>query len=446
MSFSRKLDRRRRWLKVTLLLGAVAIFAVVVLAGCGSSSSSSSTESGAAESEEAATEEAATEEGGTEEASEEEEGSESSGATTVSEAELQTTVNTALETEEIKASSLPPLMKETLELATAEPSEEEMETAFECWKANSCTIGEGPITLGLADGFGDNTWRQFSKMGVILQAMKFPEVGKIILTNAHGELATFQSNLRSLTAQGAKAIVVYNDFGPAAYSALEAAQREGAAISTYVGPNDGAPVTAINTRVQPDICQAGKEMAKATEEAIGGKGPVAYFEGTPGNPEDEGWKKCASEEGIESIFEGETEWTPAGAQKAASALVASGKPVKAILYSYSNPVPSIVNVYLKAGKEIPAIVTWTQNNETTCQWIEHPYKLYQTNALNWAARVSVDAVVKKTEGEEVPEAVIYPQPFSPAKKSSCEKGKPAEYPGKSALIPEFLTEKMLAGQ
>jgi ABC-type sugar transport system substrate-binding protein len=411
-----------------------------VLAGCGGGSSSSSSTEEAAE-----TEEPATEEGGAEEVAEEE-GSESSAESTISESELQETVNTALETEEIKASSLPPLMKEALELATGEPSKEEMETAYECWKANSCTIGEGPITLGLADGFGDNTWRQFSKMGVILQAMKFPEVGKIILTNAHGELATFQSNLRSLTAQGAKAIVVYNDFGPAAYSALEAAQREGAAISTYVGPNDGAPVTAINTRVQPDICQAGKEMAKATEEAIGGKGPVAYFEGTPGNPEDEGWKKCATEEGIESIFEGETEWTPAGAQKAASALVASGKPVKAILYSYSNPVPSIVNVYLKAGKEIPAIITWTQNNETTCQWIEHPYKLYQTNALNWAARVSVDAVVKKTEGEEVPEAVIYPQPFSPAKKSSCEKGKPAEYPGSSALIPEFLTEKMLAGQ
>jgi ABC-type sugar transport system substrate-binding protein len=445
MSFSGKFDRKRGWLKLTLLFGAIALFAIVVLAGCGGGGSSSSSTEGAAETEEPATEEGSAEEAGSEEATEEE-GSESAGETTVSEAELQETVNTALETEEIEASSLPPLMKEALELATGEPTEEEMETAYECWKSNSCTIGEGPITLGLADGFGDNTWRQFSKMGVILQAMKFPEVGKIILTNAHGELATFQSNLRSLTAQGAKAIVVYNDFGPAAYSALEAAQREGAAISTYVGPNDGAPVTAINTRVQPDICQAGKEMAKATEEAIGGKGPVAYFEGTPGNPEDEGWKKCATEEGIESVFEGETEWTPAGAQKAASALVASGKPVKAILYSYSNPVPSIVNVYLKAGKEIPAIVTWTQNNETTCQWIEHPYKLYQTNALNWAARVSVDAVVRKTEGEEVPEAVIYPQPFSPAKKSSCEKGKPAEYPGSSALIPEFLTEKMLAGQ
>jgi ABC-type sugar transport system substrate-binding protein len=433
MSFSGKFDRRRGWLKVTLLLGAVTVFAIVVLAGCGGSSSSSSS----SESTPAETEEATEEEGGSEEAPAE---------TTVSEAELQKTVDQALETNEIKASTLPPLMVEALELATGEPSKEELDKAFECWKASSCTIGEGPITLGLADGFGDNTWRQFSKMNVILQAMKFPEVGKIITTNAHGELATFQSNLRSLTAQGAKAIVVYNDFGPAAYSAMQAAQREGAKIATYVGSNDGAPTSAITTRVQPDICEAGKEMAKATEEAIGGPGPVAYFEGTPGNPQDEGWKKCATEAGIEADFEAETEWTPAGAQKAASALVASGKPAKAILYSYSNPVPSIVNVYLKAGKEIPAIVTWTQNNETTCQWIEHPYKLYQTNALNWAARVAVDASVKAVEGEEVPEAVIYPQPYSAAKKSSCEKGKPAEYPGKSALVPEALTEKMLAGQ
>ena len=436
MSFSGKFDRRRGWLKVTLLIGAVAVFAVVVLAGCGGSDDTTGgSETTAAETEEATSEEAA-----------EEGGEEASGETTVSEAELQKTVNQALETEDIKASELPPLMAEALELATPEPSQEEMDKAFECWKGTSCTIGDGPITLGLADGFGDNTWRQFSKMNVILQAMKFPEVGKIITTNAHGELATFQANLRSLTAQGAEAIVVYNDFGPAAYPALEAAQREGAATSTFVSPGDGAPTSAITTRVQPDICQAGKEMAKATEEAIKAPGPVAYFEGTPGNPQDEGWKKCATEAGIESDFETETEWTPAGAQKAASALVASGKPVKAILYSYSNPVPSMVNVYLKAGKEIPAIITWTQNNETTCQWIEHPYTLYQTNALNWAARVSVDAVVKATEGEEVPPEVIYPFPFSEAKKSSCDKSKPAEYPGASALVPDALTEKMLAGQ
>ena len=216
MSFSGKFDRRRGWLKVTLMIGAVAVFAVVLLAGCGGSDDTTggSEETAAAETEEATTEEAP-EEGAEEESSE----------GTVSEAELQKTVNQALETEDIKADTLPPLMIEALEMATGEPSPEEIDKAFECWKADSCTLGEGPITLALADGFGDNTWRQFSKMNVILQAMKFPEVGKFIATNAHGELATFQANLRSLTAQGAEAIVVYNDFGPAAYPAMQAAQR-----------------------------------------------------------------------------------------------------------------------------------------------------------------------------------------------------------------------------
>src|SRR4051794_27516437 len=102
MSFSGKFDRRRGWLKVTLLIGAVAVFAVVLLAGCGGSDDTTggSEETAAAETEEATSE--AAEEGGSEE--------EASGETTVSADELQKTVNQALETEDIKADSLPPLM------------------------------------------------------------------------------------------------------------------------------------------------------------------------------------------------------------------------------------------------------------------------------------------------------------------------------------------------
>lgn len=433
MSVDERTDGQGRRPRLLLVIAAVAVFALLLLAACGSDD-----DSGGGGGTDTAAEEAgenASEEGGAE-----------GGAAEVSPEELQETVNTALETESITADSLPTLMKEALERATPEPDAKTMETAFECWQKNSCSVGDGDITLALADGFGDNTWRQFSKMNMILQALTYPEVGELVFTNAHGDLATFQADLRNLTAQGVDGIAVYNDFGPAAYSAMQAAQREGAVISSYVGTNDDATQAAITTRVQPDVCEVGKEMAKAVKSAIGATGPVAYFEGTPGNPQDQGWQKCATEAGIESIYTGTTEWTPAGAQKAASALVASGKPVKAILYSYSNPVPSIVDVYLKANKEIPAIITWTQNNETTCQWLEHPYELYQTNALNWAARVSVTAIMTKVEGGEPDEAVIYPMPYEPAKKSSCDKSKPAEYPGPSALVPEDLSDKMLAGQ
>jgi ABC-type sugar transport system substrate-binding protein len=360
----------------------------------------------------------------------------------VSAADLQKTVDTALQTTDVKADSLPPLMKSALERATPQPSQEDMDKAFACFQKATCTLGDGDLVVGHADGFGDNTWRKFSKMSVILQSMTHPEIGKIIFTNAHGQLAAFQSDLRNLTAQGAKLIVSYNDFGPAAYPAFTAAQRAGAVVTTYTGPNDGAPTTAITSSIQPNICDAGKNMAVRTKEAIGDKGS-AIFHGTPGNPQDAGWTKCAIEDGVNEVFQADTLWTPAGAQKATAALIASGKPAEAILYSYSNPVPNIVRTFNEANKPVPAIITWTQDNGTSCLWKKDPFTLYQTNALNWTARVAVDTALAKNQGEDVPAQLIYPFPFVEAKAPPPAPGKPADYPGQSALVPDYLVNKIL---
>jgi ABC-type sugar transport system substrate-binding protein len=365
-------------------------------------------------------------------------------ASNVSAADLQKTVNAALQTTSIPADSLPPLMKEALSIATVPLTQAQKDKAFACWQASSCQLGSGNVTVAEADGFGDNTWRKFSKMDVILQAITYPNVGKFIYTNAHGDLSTYQSDIRSLTAQGAKVIVAYNDFGPAAWPAFAAAQRAGALVSTFVGASDGAPTSTITTRVQPDLCQVGRVMAQATHSAVG-SAAVAYFTGTPGNPQDAAWQKCATQAGVNSIFNADTSWTPAGAAKAASALIASGKPAKAILYSYSNPVPNIVNTYNKAGKPIPAIITWTTDNGTLCQFKQKPYTLYLTNALNWAARVSVTALMDKLAGQSVASAVIYPMPFNKAAAAGCRAGAPADYPGASALVPDDLVAKMLGG-
>jgi ABC-type sugar transport system substrate-binding protein len=365
-------------------------------------------------------------------------------SSTVSAADLQATVDAALQTTTITADSLPPLMKEALTKATIPLTQAQLDKAYACWTATSCQLGSGNVTVAEADGFGDNTWRKFSKMDVILQAMQYPEVGKFIYANAHGDLAQYQSGIRSLTAQGAKVIVAYNDFGPAAWPAFTAAQRAGAFVSTFVGGSDGASTSAITTRVQPDLCEVGKVMAKATQDAVGNV-PVSYFTGTPGNPQDSAWQKCATSAGIHSIFNADTSWTPAGAAKAAAALIASGKPAKAILYSYSNPVPNIVKAFGKAGKPVPAIITWTTDNGTLCQLKATPYTLYLTNALNWAARVSVTAMLDKVAGQTVDAAVIYPMPFNKADPNGCKTGAPADYPGTSALVPDSLVTKMLGG-
>jgi ABC-type sugar transport system substrate-binding protein len=421
MGFDGRSNHRRRRFTVSVPIGVVAVVAAGVLAGCGSSDSAgSATNSGSAATVAA-----------------------DSGAK-VSATELQATVDRALDTDAVKAADLPQLLREALQRATPALSQAKLDKAYECWKANSCTIGNGKITLAQADGFGDNTWRHFTKMNAILQALTHPEVGKFIYTDANGQLASYQANLRTLTAKGVTAIATINEFGPAAYPALKAAQRAGAHVATYLGASADAPEGAITTRAEFDQCAVAKAMADTTETAVSAKGPVAYFEGLPGNPQDARVKECLAEKGVKPVFDEATDYTAAGTQKATSALIASGKPVKAILYSYANPVPSIVNTYLKAGKDIPAIITTTQSNETTCQWIEHPYKLYDTNSTNWAVRIAVDAAVEAAKGNEVPKTVIFPQPLVEAKKSNCDKSKPAEYPGPSGLVPDALAAKMLA--
>jgi ABC-type sugar transport system substrate-binding protein len=409
------------------VLSLIAVAAFV--AACGSSGSGSSTATTASSGSTAAP---ATSAGGT---------VTTVGGSSTASASLTQTLAAALQAT-VPLSTVPPLMQEALARVSMPLTAAQMAKAFQCWQASSCTLGSGKITLAEADGFGDNTWRKFSKMDVILQALTYPQIGKFIYTNAHGNLSEYQSDVRNLTAEGVKLIVAYNDFGPAAWPTFEAAQRAGAYVSTFVGPSNGAPASAITTSVQPDICQAGKTMAAALFAAVGHV-PVAYFSGTPGNPQDEGWQKCATEAGVKAIFQANTQWTPAGAQEAASALIASGKAAKAILYSYSNPVPNIVNAYASAGKPLPAILTWTTDNGTLCQFAKKPYTLYLTNALNWAARVSVTALVDKDSGQTVPAQVLYPFPFSKANAANCSPSESADYPGPSALIPPALSSKML---
>ncbi len=363
----------------------------------------------------------------------------------VSKAQLQATLTKALG-KAVPVSTVSPFIQDALSRATPAPTAAQLATATKCYKSDSCTIGSGNVTIGIADGFGDNTWRKFTRMSIILQALTYPQVGKIIYTNAHGVLATYQANIRTLTADGAKAIVGYDDFGPAAYPAFAAAQRAGAFVSTYVGPLDGAPTSAVAVRVQPDICAAGKTMAAAAKAATHSAHPnVAMFAGTPGNPQDAGWSKCAIEAGVKSVFNANTNWTPAGAFQAASSLISSGKPAQAILYSYSNPVPQIIKAYTSAHKKLPAIITWTQDNGTGCTWKKHPFNLYWTNSINWPARVSVTALLDKLAGKAVPAEIVYPFPFIKPTAADCDPSKPTDYPGPNSLVPNSLVATVIAG-
>jgi ribose transport system substrate-binding protein len=373
-------------------------------------------------------------------------------APSVSPDAVQATVSKAFASDAIKYGDLDPVTQETLQRASIQLTQAQLDKAYECWSATSCTVGGGKTTLGLAEAFGQNQWRKITKMEIILQALTYPDIGKIIYTDAQGDLAKYQSNVRSLAAQGAKAIVAYDDFGAAALPAFKAAQQQGAKISAYVGGVPDAPTDSLASQVHADICAVGTQMATTAKDELKLTGQVAILNGTPGNPQGAAWNKCFKD-GLSgsSITVGtalDTDWTLAGAFKAASALVSSGKTYTGIFYDYADPIPQVVQAYDKAGKVTPAIVTWTSNNGMAKVWeqrlgTDKEFPLYFTNALTWESRVSVTSVMSLLAGKDVPANIIEPQPFVKAEKGLYQSDRPDDYPGPSVLIPDSVMSKML---
>lgn len=365
---------------------------------------------------------------------------------------VQKTVNQAMLTEDVSYNDLDPTVQRAFQRASMGLTPQQLDTAFECWSNTTCTIGDGKVTLGIAEAFGQNQWRKISKMEIILQALTYPEVGKIIFTDAQGDLAKFQSNVRTLASQGAKAIVSYNDFGAAALPAFKAAQAQGAFISTYVGPVPDAPKDSLANQVHGDVCAVGKEMAKVAQDDLRLMGKVAILNGTPGNPQGATWNKCFQDTlkgGLTIGAKQDTDWTLAGAFEAASALVSDNTDYSGILYDYADPIPQVVEAYDKAGEKIPPIITWTSNNGMAKVWekaqgTKREFPVYYTNALNWQGRVSVTSVMGLLAGEAVAADIVVPQPFVQAKAGLFDAGRPDDYPGPSVLVPDDLMTRMLS--
>jgi ABC-type sugar transport system substrate-binding protein len=431
-------SRVRRWTALT-----AGLVLVVSAAACGSDDDTSEP----AEAPEATSAEAP-------EATSAEAPEATSAEAPVDDGELDAILAQVFQTDSVSADDVHPLILEALSRATTELSAEQLDVAFACWEGTDCEVpGGGDVTLAIADSFGGNTWRRISKMETILQALTYPEIGRIISSDANFDLATYQSQVRGAAAQGADLIVGYNDFGDTMLPTFQDAQDEGAYVSVYVGPVPSAGADAIVTQVVTATCESGQSMAETAIEIIGGEGTVAFFNGTPGNPQGAEWNECALDAletaggGVTQTFSADTNWTPAGAAEAASALIGSGETVDAILYDYADPLPGVVDTFVQAGETPPALVTWTMNNDLFRVWeeaqgTENEFQLYYTNGLNWVARVSVTAVMNALAGNPSDAVINYPMPFVAAKVGDYLSDKPGDFPG-SAVVPDALLERMI---
>ena len=91
-----------------------------------------------------------------------------------------------------------------------------IDKAMECCSATKCDTGTGgDVVMGYADGGGLNVWRQVTRMEAILQALTYPEIGKMMFRDAqwNPDPAVAAGDIRFLIQAGVDFIIGYPDQG-----------------------------------------------------------------------------------------------------------------------------------------------------------------------------------------------------------------------------------------
>ncbi len=198
--------------------------------------------------------------------------------------------------------------------------------ALKCWKNNGCTTGTGgKLTVAYVEGFGENVYRQVSKMEFILQALTYPQVGKIIYTSAHSDLNQALTDFHAAISQHVNLIVTYPDFGDAMLPVFKEATKAGIPVATYAWGYVSGPGKNYTTVVGEDTCKLGKAFAQVMNTQVK-SGDIAFLGGFPGNPLSLGWQKCeqpALNKSINVVANEPTNWDPSKVQAVVAGVLAA---------------------------------------------------------------------------------------------------------------------------
>ena len=369
--------------------------------------------------------------------------------------EQQTAVlQKAFLTDAVKSEQLDPTIVQGLNEAGRDYTEAQVTTAAGCMSQPTCKIGDGKLTLAILDGAGSDLWRHITRAQITLQATSYPNIGTVIYLQADGNLQTMQANLKTLVARKVTGIVTYDDFGPAMTAAYQQATNAGIPVVAYGGIPGKDAASAVVSQVASDFCDDGNQMAQTTAKMLNNTGNVAFFTGTPGNPQGAGWQACAetwfaqNAPNIKVVNKSNTSWTEGGAVTATTALISTGKKVDAVLYDYAKQTVNIVQTYEKAKVPVPAQVTWTSDNSLLEMWEKDQgtpseWQLAYSSSINFEGAIALSALMNHLAGKQVAPMLIFPLPFVLAKKGDYLADQPANAPGPT-LMPDSLLKTVLS--
>jgi ribose transport system substrate-binding protein len=322
--------------------------------------------------------------------------------------------------------------------------------ALRCWKNNGCTTGTGgKLTVAYVEGFGENVYRNISKMEFILQALTYKSVGKIIYTSAHSNPQQALTDFRAAISQGVDLIVTYPDFGDAMLPVFREATKAGIPVATYAWGYVSNPGKDYLTVVGEDTCNLGKAYARIMNKYVK-SGNIAFLGGFPGNPLSLGWQNCerpALNKNIKVVATEATNWDPSKVQEVVAGILARYPNIKGWSYEYGlGMAQGAFAAYRAAGKPFNAVLTLrTDDVGMGCAAVRlhNPkLKVYYYTAGNSQIRVAFTAAMMKLKGAKIPPKIVFPIALqNQAVRNSCVKGYPQEASATS-LVPLKLLKRM----
>lgn len=327
-------------------------------------------------------------------------------------------------------------------------SDEMAAKAMECWTEKSCDTGTGgDVTVALADGWGDNVWREVTLMEFILQALTYPEIGHIIYTNAHFDTQQAIADFRSLIAQNVNVIVGFPDAGDAMLPSVREATKRGIIYVPHSYGLIGNPGEDYLTYVAEDVCLLGQHFAAIMNEQVG-TGKVAFLGGTPGNALSAGWQACeekALNDSITLLGRADTSWTREGTLEAVSGFLTSDPDVAGFSYEAADSFLGGVRAYEAAG--LPLNITLTLRTDEVdlfCAWKDmgNPnFKIFYSTGGNYQSRIALTAAMMHLHGAEIDPSIIIPVEMRQVDESSCIPDMPG-LASVSSLVPLDIFTQM----
>ena len=225
-------------------------------------------------------------------------------------------------------------------------------------------------SIALADGFGDNTWRELTRYSAVTIAAQCPSVTKYVYANGEGNTQKAISDINSLVAQGITAIVDFPDAGKAMLPALTKAYQAGTIVVPYRVFPGGKAGQNYNAYISTNFTSAGVLWGNDVASALNGKGNVVFLGGPPANSQ-----SLAEYQGLQSVFKNYpgihllgqkpynvTNWDPATTQQVVASLLSKYPKIDAVVSDFGTALAASFPQFQKAGRQIPVIATEDGNS------------------------------------------------------------------------------------